>query len=66
VITELSEEQGRADIILKGSADYGRPTFLFDSIAQVDGAIRQTVRPEELPDDVVVAIAKRALLGAAN
>jgi hypothetical protein len=63
LITQVTADQGRADVVLRGDAeDFASPVITFDSQAQVDRVMRDTVSPDDVPDEVVVEIAKRALL----
>lgn len=62
IVTEITPDQGRATILLTGSADYRGGSFTFLA-AQRDRANFTTLPEQDVPDEVFVALAKRALLG---
>jgi hypothetical protein len=65
VVIEMGPDQGTADVVLKGSAEFGGDWFTFSAQGRQGITRRTTMSPEAVPDEVVAAIAKRALLGAA-
>ncbi len=65
-VIAVTPDQGRARLILKGSADYAYKVITFDIAATPNNADRTTVKQADLPDEVYVEIARRALLGLTN